>query len=201
MDEASLIEKLRRVEALFAGATTEGERDAAEHARRRILDRLRQWEREEPPVEYRFSMADMWSRKVFVALLRRYEILPYRYRGQRYTTVMARLTRRFVDETLWPEFTSISQALGIYLAEVTERVVHEVIHGDSSEAEVVRGPEQLSTGLEPPVGPTPKSDPRSRPASAEGTRVAGSGAPDRVEKGHQTAKGRRSKKRKRRKRR
>ncbi len=162
MDEARLIEKLRRVEALFAGAATEGERDAAEHARRRILERLRSWEREEPATEYRFSMADMWSRKVFVALLRRYEIRPYRYRGQRYTTVMARLPKRFVDETLWPEFTQISETLRSYLSEVTERVVHEVIHGDSSDAEVVCETEQLTIGSEPvasgdPAGTEPVS--------------------------------------------
>lgn len=71
MDEARLIEKLRLIEALFAGATTAGEKVAAERAKSRILERLKLWEKEDPPIEYQFSMADMWSRKVFVALLRR----------------------------------------------------------------------------------------------------------------------------------
>jgi len=87
VDEARLIEKLRLVEALFAGAATDGERAAAESAKQRILKRLDFWEREAPPVEYRFSLGDTWSRKVFVALLRRYGIRPYRYRRQRRTTV------------------------------------------------------------------------------------------------------------------
>ena len=69
MDERRLIEKLLPIEALFTGAATEGERVAADRARRRILDRLEELAREDPPVEYRFTMADMWSRKVFVALL------------------------------------------------------------------------------------------------------------------------------------
>jgi hypothetical protein len=30
-------------------------------------------------VEYQFSLADAWSRKVFVALLRRYDLEPYRH--------------------------------------------------------------------------------------------------------------------------
>jgi len=144
MDEAGLIAKLRRIEALFAGATTDGEKNAAGRARGRILERLRVWEREDPPVEYRFSMADMWSRKVFVALLRRYGISPYRYRGQRHTTVVARVSKRFVDETLWPEFKELSETLEGYLAEVTDRVVHRVIHHDSSEAEEVEKPGRLS---------------------------------------------------------
>ena len=66
MDEAKLIEKLRLVEALFAGTTTEGEQVAADHARQRILERLRSMEAEDPPVEYRFSMEDMWSRAAAV---------------------------------------------------------------------------------------------------------------------------------------
>jgi hypothetical protein len=36
MDEAKLREKLQKIEALFAGATTEGERVAAAEARRRV---------------------------------------------------------------------------------------------------------------------------------------------------------------------
>ncbi len=148
MDEAGLIEKLRRIEALFAGAATEGERVAAERARQRIQERLQRFEREDPAIEYRFSMADMWSRKVFVALLRRYGIRPYRYRGQRYTTVMARVPKKFVDETLWPEFRQLSQALEEHLSEVTERVVSQVIHRDSSEADVVEQPLQLPLAAE-----------------------------------------------------
>ena len=143
MDEAKLIEKLRLIEALFAGAATDGEKVAAERARERILRRLRLWEREEPPVEHKFSMGDVWSRKVFITLLRRYGITPYRYSGQRYTTVMARVSRRFVRETLWPEFQEISETLRAYLSEVTDRVVSQVIHQDSSEAKVVQEPKPL----------------------------------------------------------
>ncbi len=76
MDEARLIEKLQRIEALFAGAATAGEQVAAERAKQRIVERLQGWEREDPPIEYRFAMGDMWARKLFVALLRRYGITP-----------------------------------------------------------------------------------------------------------------------------
>jgi hypothetical protein len=143
MNEQNLIDKLRLIEALFSGATTKGEKVAAELARERILERLRLMEKEEPLIEYRFTMTDMWSRKVFVALLRRYGIKPYRYSRQRYTTVMARISTRFVDETLWPEFQEIAETLKAYLSEITDRVVSEVIHQDSSEAEVVKEQELI----------------------------------------------------------
>src|SRR5258706_2686653 len=98
MDEAKLREKLSRIEALFAGATREGERVAAGEARRRIQERLQGVEKIDPPVEYRFSLPDTWSRKLFLALLRRYELKPYRYRGQRRTTVMVKAPAPFVNE-------------------------------------------------------------------------------------------------------
>jgi hypothetical protein len=143
MDEAKLREKLARIEALFAGATTEGERIAAAEARRRIQLRLQSVEQVDPPVEYRFTLADAWSRKLFVALLRRYDLRPYRYRGQRYTTVMVRVPKSFVDQTLWPEFEQLDGALRTYLEEITDRVVADVLHEDRSEATEVADPRQL----------------------------------------------------------
>ena len=47
------------------------------------------------------------------------QIWPHRYRGQRHTTVMARVPRHLVDQTLWPEYQQISDALQIYLASAT----------------------------------------------------------------------------------
>jgi tRNA nucleotidyltransferase (CCA-adding enzyme) len=143
MDEATLIEKLLKIEALFAGAATEGERASADLAKQRILKRLQELLPEDPPVEYKFTFRDLWSRKVFVTLLRRYGIKPYRYYRQRYTTVMAQLPKRFVDETLWPEFQKINEELNSYLHEVTDRVVKKVLHEDSSDAVVVDEPLQI----------------------------------------------------------
>jgi hypothetical protein len=79
MDEARLIEKLRLIEALFSGAKTEGEKHAADRARQRILERLKTTEQAAPPVEFKFTMHDRWQQKVFMALLRRYGIKPYRF--------------------------------------------------------------------------------------------------------------------------
>jgi hypothetical protein len=144
MDEAKLIEKLKLIEALHAGATTAGEREAAGRAKERILERLRAAEKVDPPVEYKFTLGDQWSKKVFVALLRRYGIAPYRYRGQRHTTVMARVSQRFVRETLWPEFEEAAETLRAYLADVTERVVAQVIHEDTSDEPEREEPRQLT---------------------------------------------------------
>ncbi len=72
-----------------------------------------------------------------------------------HTTVMARTSKRFVDETLWPEFQEISETLQRYLADVTDRVISQVIHQDSSEADVMEDPKQLPLAVDDAsVGPT-----------------------------------------------
>ena len=142
--EQRLIEKLQSIERLHAGAATPGEQSAAAQALERMRQRLAELSRADPPVEHRFSLGDPWSRRLFVALLRRYAIKPYRYPRQRSTTVMARIPRRFLNETLWPEFQELNSTLVSYLDEVTTRVVSEGVHADSSEAPVVA---ELGTAL------------------------------------------------------
>jgi hypothetical protein len=107
--EARLREKLRKIEALFAGAGTAGERMAAEAALERMRARLAEEARKDPPVEPQFSLADTWSRHLFVALCRRYGLQPYRYSRQRRTTVMLRVPRGFAEQVLWPEFRALDE--------------------------------------------------------------------------------------------
>ncbi len=176
MDEAKLIEKLRLIEALHAGAMTEGERVAAEHARDRMLERLEALAAEDPPVEYRFTLGDMWSRRLFLALLRRYELTPYRYKGQRYTTVMVQVSKSFVDQTLWPEFTELDETLNSYLSDVTERIISQGVHGDFGEASEMASPPLLTTGKkEAAKGSGPVAPSNSEPDSSQTSSGAASG--------------------------
>ena len=89
--EARLRDKLRKIEALFAGAGTPGEKAAADAAADRIRARLGTATGSEVPEEIRFSVPDSWSRQLFIALC------------------------------LWPEFRELSGALSAYLAEITVR--------------------------------------------------------------------------------
>ncbi len=135
--ESDLREKLRKIEALFAGAGTAGERTAAEAALGRVKARLAELGRVDPAIELQYGMPDQWSRQLFVALCRRYGLNPYRYRRQRYNTVMVRVPRGFSETVLWPEFVELNKALQAYLGEVTLKVIHEEIHADASEAREV----------------------------------------------------------------
>jgi hypothetical protein len=132
--EAHLREKLRKIEALFAGTGTLGERIAAEAALERVRARLTELERRDPAIEMQFSLPDQWSRRLFLALCRRYGLKPYRLYRQRLTTVMLRVPTVFVDQVLWPEFQELNKALTQYLNDVTTRVIRDEVHRDTSEA-------------------------------------------------------------------
>jgi hypothetical protein len=132
--EPQLREKLRKITALFEGATTIGERQAAAAAIERVRRALDAALQTQPLPETKFSLLDQWQRRLFLALCRRYGLKPYRYRGQRYTTVVVRAPRSFVDQTLWPEYLALSEALRSYLNEATERIIREEVYKDAGEA-------------------------------------------------------------------
>ena len=137
MDERELIEKLKRIQALYVGATTAGERAAASKAYDRVSTRIEQ-ERYTKTTEYQFTMGDPFQRRLFMALARKYGLDPFRYSRQRYTTVMLQASPKFVDEVLWPEFETLSDTLEDYLSQVTDRVISEAVHADLSDASVAK---------------------------------------------------------------
>jgi hypothetical protein len=142
-EEAALRGKLRKIEALFSGAGTAGEKAAAGAAAERIRARLRQEEKREKPVEMRFSLPDPWARHLFIALCRRYGLRPYRYTRMRQQSVMLRAPQGFLDKVLWPEFQEINAALAEYLAQVTDRMIREAVYKDTGDAEEVAEPDKL----------------------------------------------------------
>jgi hypothetical protein len=142
-EEAALRDKLRKIEALFAGAATAGEKVAAGAAAERIRGRRRQEAKREKPVEMRFSLPDPWSRQMFIALCRRYGLRPYRYSRMRRQGVIVRAPETFLNRVLWPEFQEINAALSEYLAEVTDKVIREAVYKDNSDADEVPEPAKI----------------------------------------------------------
>jgi hypothetical protein len=135
-DERELIEKLRKIEQLFARPGTAGEREAAGQASQRIRARLETLEQADPPIEYRFTLTDAWSRSLFLAIVRRHGLRPYRYYGQRRTTVMVRVGKAFVDRTLWPEFQQFQEVLHAHFQAVTSRVIAEALGETDRDVEI-----------------------------------------------------------------
>ena len=120
--EQTLREKLRKIEALFAGAATDGEKAAADAAADRIRERLGRTSGREKPEETRFSIPDAWSRQLFIALCRRYGLRPIRYRRMHRQTIVIKAPKSFVEQVLLPEFQELNAAFAEPLVETEEEV-------------------------------------------------------------------------------
>lgn len=157
--EGTLIEKLRKLEALHAGTKVDGEREAARRAAERIRERIAELRGREEDVELLYRLPDPWTRRLFVALCRRYGLEPFRERGRRTSTIQVRAPKTFHHGTLWPEFLALSKELKTHLEELTDRVIREAIHDDVTDA--------------PEAGVT-KALPSAAPPSDQGASSAGS---------------------------
>ncbi|KHA62688.1 hypothetical protein NI18_21700 [Sphingomonas sp. Ant20] len=137
-NEERLRETLRKIEALYAAAGTQGEKVAAGAAAERLRRRFEKTRGEEASEEFRFSISDPWSRQLFVALCRRYGLRPFRYSRMHRQSVVVQGPRSFVDGVLWPEFEELSVALTSHLGEITDRIIREEVHTSTQDAEEVR---------------------------------------------------------------
>lgn len=142
--EDQLRERLKKVEALFSGGATAGERDAAGAAAERLKAKLNEAKSHDPAIEMKFGLADRWSARLFIALCRRYGFRPYRYPRQRATTVMVRAPQRVFDEVVWRQFNDVHADLWRYFEETTERLIHEAIYADTTDAETAAEPARIA---------------------------------------------------------
>jgi len=143
LSEDRLREKLRKIEALYAGAATEGEKSAAGAAAERIRRQCENAARKERAETFKFSISDPWSRQLFIALCRRYGIRPFRYARMHRQTVMVHAPASFIQATLWPEFEELSRALTAHLDAITSKIIREEVHEATQDAEEISEPRQL----------------------------------------------------------
>jgi len=141
--EQRLREKLRKIEALFAGAATAGEKAAAGAAADRIRRQFTETSERETSEEFKFSIPDPWSRQLFTALCRRYGLRPFRYSRMHRQTVIVLAPASFINRVLWPEFDELSEALSAHLLEITNRIIREEVYASTGEAEEVPEPARL----------------------------------------------------------
>jgi hypothetical protein len=122
-DECALIEKLRVIERRHVGVA-EVEADVAAFVRAQLEARRAA----EPAVEVRLTVSDEWAQRLFGALCRRYGLVPYRYRGQRRSTVMVEAPPSFVEATLAPLAEALEREVRGHVFAVTDRVIREALH-------------------------------------------------------------------------
>jgi hypothetical protein len=120
-----LSEKIRKIESLIAASKHDGERQAAELAKIRLLERHQQLEAAKP-IEYNIPLANFWKKKLFLALCSKYQIKSYRYKRQKHTTVMLRAPKDLVENILWPEYLKYSSMLEELVQDVIEDLISKI---------------------------------------------------------------------------
>jgi hypothetical protein len=142
-DDTQIREKLAKIKALFAGATTPGERQAAHSAIERLQQRIdgvpTAGPVADPPVEFRFSLTNPWSMRLFLAVCRSKGHRPYRHPRMRRTSACLMIGRVAVNTDLWPEYVEMNKVLTEYLGELADHIIADCINPDRSDAEVVAG--------------------------------------------------------------
>lgn len=88
---------------------------------------------DEEIIEMKFSLRDIYNKKLFIALARKHGYKPYRYPKQKHTTVILKGKRSFLDKVLWPQYVSLSQDLGFFLEQVTNELVRKLLAADHSD--------------------------------------------------------------------
>jgi hypothetical protein len=113
-----IVDKIRKIEALIAGAKSDGERQAAEFARQRMQEKM-----DAQPIEYSVRVNSPWKKKLFIAICNKHGLRSYRYARQKYTTAMVRVSKHYMDSVLWPEFNRYA----LLLDKLTDEILTDLI--------------------------------------------------------------------------
>lgn len=126
-----IADKIRKIEALIAGAKSDGERQAAEFAKQRLQEKITA-----QPTEYTVRLHSRWEKKLFVAICSKHGLRTYRYMRQKYTTAMVRVATPFMDLVLWPEYKKYASILHRLSEEISTDLISK-IHSVKEEDETV----------------------------------------------------------------
>ncbi len=116
-----IADKIRKIEALIAGAKSDGERQAAEFAKQRLQEKITA-----QPIEYTVRLHSHWEKKLFVAVCSKHGLRTYRYMRQKYTTAMVRVAKPFMDFVLWPEYNKYASILHKLTEEISTDLVAKI---------------------------------------------------------------------------
>ena len=128
-------EKLAKLEQLFARGATPGERAAAGAARDRLQASLNVEAAHdaELEIELQYSLPDVWSVRIFVALCRKHGVRPYRYPRQRRTTVMVRARQADFERTVAAEFRTLYREVTAYFDETVNHLIADAMKSDGDD--------------------------------------------------------------------
>jgi hypothetical protein len=140
---STLYDKIKKIEALILGSNVEGERQAAKAALKRLKDSAPAIPlQHQDAMEFSLSSGSNWNKQLILALCGKYDLKPYRYYRQKYTTVMVRCNKDFMNKVFWPEYQQYAQMLNVLVEEIATDLIAKIHKG--AEEEIISG--QLDSG-------------------------------------------------------
>lgn len=128
----SFLDKLAKIEALIERASSEGEKQAAQLAKERVLNRIC-LDQSNQSIEYRVSLSSPWEKRLFVALCCKHGFRTYRYPKQKYTTARLMISKSMMDEVLWPDYQRYSKMLRELIEDIMKEVIAKIHQSDEEE--------------------------------------------------------------------
>lgn len=144
LSELGLIDKLQKIEALYLGATTVGEKAAAAQMMANVQNKLESYRQEEKTTEWTLTVENQFEKRLLKAILAKHGLSAYRYPRQRYTTLKVMSTKTTINTIIWPQYLEMCKVLESYLDEVTSDVIKKAMGQENSEDEIRQEAPQLS---------------------------------------------------------
>lgn len=132
---SSVLDKLSKIEALIQRASSEGERQAAQHAKERVLSKIAE-RQSNIPIEYKISLDSPWKKRLFIAICSKHGYQTYRYSRQKRTTAHVRITKSMMEEVLWPEFLQYAKILEELVEEILKDLTDKIYRVKDEEIEI-----------------------------------------------------------------
>jgi len=128
---------LQKIQSLIDRTSSEGERQAAELAKKRLHDRLYE-DTNARLIEYRVTSHSKWEKKLFTAVCKKNGFNPYRYVRQKYTTTMVRVSKPVMDDILWPQYKKYTDLLREMVDTIALDLIDK-IYADDKEETIIAG--------------------------------------------------------------
>jgi hypothetical protein len=130
----NIADKIHKIEALIAGAKSDGERQAAQFAKQRLQEKITA-----QPLEYTVRLHSRWEKKLFVAICSKHGLRAYRYTRQKYTTAMVRVVKPFMDSVLWPEYNKYASILHKLTEEISTDLISKIHLVNEDDETIIAG--------------------------------------------------------------
>ena len=131
MDDATLLERVRKIEARHASLAPIDSPTLAREAAAALTAKLAETRARESDVTHKVTLPDPWRRAVFTALCNRYRLHLHRHARQQRQTMMLCVPPTFFTKVLWREFEEITNLLMDRFDAITHSVVHELSDADA----------------------------------------------------------------------